>query len=133
MCAARAHRLPPRIAHIVPRPRRSPTWRTLARRRAARSRCREAPREAGAMEDEWSADRARLRCAPRDHPDWSGARLVQELGRSLSWIKKWRRRLAAAPSDDEEVLRSRSRARLRPPSTIPRPAVERVLAIRDDP
>jgi transposase InsO family protein len=31
------------------------------------------------------------------------------------------------------VLRSRSRARIRPPPTIPRPAVERVLAIRDDP
>ncbi|HEV8633167.1 MAG TPA: integrase core domain-containing protein [Chloroflexota bacterium] len=85
------------------------------------------------MEEEWSTDRARLRCACREHPDWSGARLARELGRSLSWVKKWRRRLAAAPPDDEAVLRSRSRARLRPPPTIPTLTVERVLAIRDDP
>src|SRR3989442_7365520 len=85
------------------------------------------------MEDEWSADRARLRCALRDHPDWSGAGLAQELGRSLGWVKKWRRRFVAAPPDDEAVLRSRSRARIRPPPTVPRVAVERVLAIRDDP
>jgi hypothetical protein len=85
------------------------------------------------MGEEWSTDRARLRCALREHPGWSGARLAQELGRSRSWVKKWRRRLAAAPPDDEAVLRSRSRARTRPPPTMARLAVERVLAIRDDP
>ena len=58
------------------------------------------------MEEEWSTDRARLRCALREHPGWSGARLAQELGRSRSWVKKWRRRLAAAPPDDEAVPRS---------------------------
>jgi hypothetical protein len=85
------------------------------------------------MEEEWSTDRARLRCAMREHPDWSGTRLVRELGRSLSWVKRWRRRLADAAPGDEAVLRSRSRARIRPPPTIPKLAVERVLAIRDDP
>jgi hypothetical protein len=85
------------------------------------------------MEAEWSTERARLRCALREHPEWSGTRLAQGLGRSLSWVKKWRRRLAAAPPDDEAVLRSRSRARIRPPPAIPGLAVERVLAIRDDP
>ncbi|HEV8636907.1 MAG TPA: integrase core domain-containing protein [Chloroflexota bacterium] len=85
------------------------------------------------MEEEWSTDRARLRCALREHPGWSGARLAQELGRSRSWVKKWRRRLAAAPPDDEAVLVSRSRARIHPPPSIPRLAVERILAIRDDP
>jgi hypothetical protein len=69
----------------------------------------------------------------RDHPGWSGARLAQELGRSLSWVKKWRRRLAAAPPDDEAALRSRSWARAHPPATVRALAVERVLAIRDDP
>jgi hypothetical protein len=62
-----------------------------------------------------------------------GAGLAQEVGRSVSWVKKWRRRLAAAAPDDEAVLRSRSRARLRPPPTMSGLAVERVLAIRDDP
>src|SRR5262245_58630600 len=85
------------------------------------------------MEDEWYADRARLRSALHDHPGWSGRRLAQELGRSLGWIKKWRRQLAVAAPDDEAALCSRSRARLRPPPTVPKLAVERVLAIRDDP
>src|SRR5438093_10142101 len=85
------------------------------------------------MEEAWAADRARLRCAVRDHPDGAARRHTQELGRSLSWVKKWRRRLAATPPDDEAVLRSRSRARIRPPPAIPKLAVERVLAIRDDP
>jgi transposase InsO family protein len=85
------------------------------------------------MEEAWCADRARLRCAVRDHPGWSAPQLAHELGRSLSWVKKWRRRLAAARPEDEEVLRSRSRARAHPPPALPRLAVDRVLAIRDDP
>ena len=78
------------------------------------------------MEDEWSADRARLRYVLRDHPAWSRARLAQELARSHSWVEGWRRRLGAALPDDEAVLSSRSRARLRPPSTVPR------LVVADD-
>ena len=47
--------------------------------------------------------------------------------KSLGWVKKWRRRLAAAAPDDEDALRSRSRARIRPPSVMSTLAVERVL------
>src|SRR5918912_763392 len=85
------------------------------------------------MEAEWSADRANLRLVLRDHPEWSVPQLAQQLGRSVSWVKKWRRRLRAAPPDDEEALRSRPRARTHPPPAVPRLAVERILAIRDPP
>jgi hypothetical protein len=67
------------------------------------------------MEAEWSTDRANLRLAVRDHPDWSVAELAQRLGRSATWVKKWRRRLQAAPPGDELVLHSQSRARQHPP------------------
>jgi len=85
------------------------------------------------MEADWYADRARLRCALRDHPDWSGPQLARWLGRSISWVKKWRRRLRAAPPDDDGALHSHSRARKHPPAALPRPVVDRILAIRDEP
>jgi Integrase core domain len=85
------------------------------------------------MGEEWYAARARLRCAVRAEPGWSEPRLAQELGRSLSWVKKWRRRLAQAPADDEEVLHSRSRARVHPSPAVPQVVVDRILDIRDRP
>ena len=63
------------------------------------------------MEAEWCADRANLRLAVRDHPAWSVPQLAQHVGRSVTWVKKWRRRLRDAPPDDESVLHSQSRAR----------------------
>ena len=85
------------------------------------------------MEAEWSADRAKLRLAIRDHPAWSVPQLAHQLGRSASWVKKWRQRLRAAAPDDEAVLHSRSRARKQPPPAVSPLAVERILAIRDAP
>jgi transposase InsO family protein len=85
------------------------------------------------MEAQWSADRANLRLAIRDHPEWSVPQLAQQIGRSVNWIKKWRKRLAAAPPDDEAVLQSQSRARKRPPPALSPLAIERILAIRDAP
>jgi hypothetical protein len=89
--------------------------------------------EEAAMEEEWHADRAHLRCLLRDHPDWSARQLAQQVGRSTSWAKKWRRRLRAAAPDDDGALVSRSRARRRPPASVAPAVVERILAIRDDP
>ena len=85
------------------------------------------------MEAEWSADRANLRLALRDHAAWSVPQLAQQIGRSINWIKKWRRRLGEAPPDDEAVLHSESRARKHPPPGISPLAIERILAIRDEP
>lgn len=84
------------------------------------------------MEEQWYADRCRLRELLRAHPDWTKRQLAAHLGRSLRWIKKWRRRLQAAP-EDEQILWGQSRARHRPPAPIERTVVERLLAIRDQP
>ena len=51
------------------------------------------------MEEQWYADRCRLRELLRAHPDWSTRQLAEHLGRSLGWVKKWRlttRRSSAA-------------------------------------
>ena len=74
------------------------------------------------MEEQWYADRCRLREAQHAHPDWSKRRLADELGRSLGWVKKWRRRLRGQP-----------RARQHPPPPLDPVVVERILAIRDAP
>ena len=44
------------------------------------------------MEAEWSADRANLRLAVREHPEWSAPQLAQQFGGSVSWVKQWRQR-----------------------------------------
>jgi hypothetical protein len=83
------------------------------------------------MEEQWIADRAALRALLRTHPDWSHPQLAQELGRSVSWVKKWRARLWAAPPDDATVLWSRSRARHTPLVKTHPLVIERLLALRD--
>ena len=82
------------------------------------------------MEAEWSADRANLRLVLRDHPAWSVPQLAQHIGRSVSWVKKWRQRRREAPSEDEAVLHSRSRARKHPPPALSQLAIERILAMQ---
>src|SRR5215831_13719177 len=52
------------------------------------------------MEVEWIADRATLRSLAREHPEWTQQDLADAVGRSLSWIKKWLKRLREAPPDD---------------------------------
>lgn len=85
------------------------------------------------MEAQWICDRAALRCLLQQHPDWSTTQLAHTLGRSTSWVKKWRKRLQAAPPSDLAVLRSRSRARHRPfPPPHPE-VVASILAIREQP
>ena len=84
------------------------------------------------MEEQWYADRCRLRELLRAHPDWTKRQLAAHLGRSLSWIKKWCRRLQAAP-DDEQVLWGQSRVRHRLPAPLEQTVIARLLAIRDQP
>ena len=85
------------------------------------------------MEEQWYADRCRLRELLRAHPDWSKRQLAEHLGRSLGWVKEWRRRLQEAAPDDEAVLRGRSRARKHPPAQISAAVVARILELRDHP
>lgn len=85
------------------------------------------------MEEQWQVDRARLRQLLQEHPTWSQRRLAQETKRSVSWVKKWRKRLAQADPDDQAALKSRSRQPKQSGSPIEARVVERILAIRDQP
>ena len=85
------------------------------------------------MEEQWYADRCRLRELQQAHPTWTKRQLAAELGRSLGWVKKWRRRLAQAGVAPEAVLRGEPRARKHPPPPLDAAVVERILAIRDAP
>jgi transposase InsO family protein len=85
------------------------------------------------LETEWRADRARLWALARARADYTVADLAAAVGRSVSWVKKWRRRLGRATWGDEAALHSRSRAREHPPPAVLPPVVERILAIRDAP
>jgi hypothetical protein len=84
------------------------------------------------MEAQWIADRTMLRTLLRTQPTWRVQDLAEALGRSRSWVKKWTRRLRAAPDDPHAVF-SRSRARHHPPPTLAAPVIARILDIRDHP
>ena len=83
------------------------------------------------METTWMYDRMQLYRLMQEHPDWSISRLAQALDRSMSWVKKWRRRFRAAAAITLATFLSRSRA---PKSSTRRvaEAVKRaVLALRE--
>ena len=85
------------------------------------------------MEAVYYAVRGNLRRLLRLHPTWTRAQLAQATGMSLSWVSKWKRRLANAPADDEQVLRSLSRAPHHPPPRLDPLVVDRLLEMRDQP
>ncbi|HEY7122967.1 MAG TPA: integrase core domain-containing protein [Ktedonobacterales bacterium] len=84
-------------------------------------------------EAELVANRAHLRKLLREHPDWPRQEYADQIGRSLGWVKKWVKRLRAAPPTDEAVLWSRSSARKHPPPRASALAIERILDMRDHP
>ena len=85
------------------------------------------------MEANWIAQRSLLRHLLTLHPTWSSAEVAKCLGRSESWVKKWRKRFSEAAPDDQQVLRSRSRARHTPPLPTAPEVVQRILDLRDEP
>ncbi len=62
------------------------------------------------MEEEWMRDRALLRDLLEKTPHASPQELAQAIGRSVSWVKKWRQRLTEGDLHDPSVLCSCSRA-----------------------
>src|SRR6266567_6078646 len=66
--------------------------------------------EENSMEEEWMRDRALLRDLLEKIPHASPRELAQATGRSVSWVKKWRKRLADGDPHDPHLLCSRSRA-----------------------
>lgn len=85
------------------------------------------------MESQWIVDRARLRLLRQQHPTWQKNRYAQELGYSLSWVKKWLKRFAEADPADDSVLFSRSRAPCHHQKRVSDMVVRKILEIRDHP
>ena len=83
------------------------------------------------METEWVIDRVQLYRLMRREPTWSIQRLAKALGRSASWVKKWRKRLRAAQPLTWQAFLSHSRAPKHPSRRVTPPVVEAVLGLRD--
>lgn len=81
---------------------------------------------------DWYAARTTLRTLMQSHPDWSTRDLAQAVCLSCSWVKKWRKRIAADP-DNLLLLRSLSRAPHHPRPKLDSLVVQRILSIRDAP
>ena len=82
------------------------------------------------------AARANLYYLRHHHPDWSHPELAAALGRSVSWVEKWLKRIRCELADGsllEPILQGHSRARKTPPPTTQPLVVEQVLAIGDQP
>jgi transposase InsO family protein len=85
------------------------------------------------QQEQWIADRAALQRLLRLHPEWTQQELANALGRSIGWVKKWKKRLREAPPGDAAVLFGHPFGRKTPsPQTDPQ-VEERILAIRDAP
>jgi hypothetical protein len=78
-------------------------------------------------------DRAKLRELNQQHPEYAISQLMQGVGRSRSFVKKWLKRFKQAPPDSEKVLGSLPRVRKTPPKRIAELVVERILHYRDHP
>jgi hypothetical protein len=85
------------------------------------------------MEAVYYAARGNLRRLVRLHPQWTHQQYAQAVGMSRGWVKKWKQRLQEAEPEDEQVLHSRSRARIHPPERIRQVVVDRILQMRDAP
>src|SRR6185295_7877099 len=81
------------------------------------------------METEWYQARACLRHLRKKHSDWTIKQLAQETGYSYNWVRKWCKRLAAAPPEDATCLCSHSRARKTAPPCIAPEVVKCILTI----
>ena len=84
------------------------------------------------MESEWELDRIRLYQLRRAHPDWTLARLAQELQRSLSWVKKWLKRFREAGQASLEMFKSQSRAPHYRPREVVAVVRDAILGLRDE-
>ncbi len=60
--------------------------------------------------EEWMRDRALMRDLLNKHPQTHPQELARATGRSVSWVKKWRKRLREGDPHDQELLCSHSRA-----------------------
>jgi transposase InsO family protein len=85
------------------------------------------------QQEHWLADRAMLQRLLQEHPEWSRQELAQRLGRSLGWVKKWKKRLRETPTGDTSVLLGKPFGRKTPYPQTDLEVEKRILAIRDTP
>lgn len=85
------------------------------------------------MDAQLIVDRRRLRCLLDTRPDWKLQDLADAIGRSLSWVKKWVKRLRQAAPDDQAVFVGHSCVRHTPPPKLSQLVIDRILSIRDHP
>ena len=85
------------------------------------------------MEVQWQADRSMLRRLMQTQPQWTQRDYEDAIGRSVTWVKKWCKRLRAAPPDDLAVLRSHSPVRKHLPPKLSQTVIDRLLEIRSAP
>jgi hypothetical protein len=85
------------------------------------------------MEEQLVADRSHLRQLLHAHPDWPYQEYAEQIGRPRDWVKRWVKRLRAAPADDEAVLWNRSSTRHSLPPPLDPLVIDRILEIRDRP
>jgi hypothetical protein len=85
------------------------------------------------MEAVYYGVRANLRRLLGVYPQWTQRQYAQAVGMSVGWVKKWKKRLQETEPEDEQVLYSRSRARMHPPERIRQVVVERIIQMRDEP
>jgi transposase InsO family protein len=69
----------------------------------------------------------------RQYPQWSTSQYAQATGRSVSWDKKWEKRLNQAPLDAMQVLLSHSRAHHAPYHRWDRQVIQRLGEMREHP
>jgi transposase InsO family protein len=86
--------------------------------------------EENSMEEEWMRDRAFLRGLLRQHPQASPQELARMTGRSVSWVKKWRKRLTDGDPHDPSLLCSRSRAHHAPYFRWDIRVIQRIVEMR---
>jgi transposase InsO family protein len=83
------------------------------------------------LESVWEQDRIRLYQEWKAHPDWSNMKLAQTLGRSLSWVKKWLKRVRDIDNPRLQHFQSASRAPKTRPKTLARTVWDAILDYRD--
>jgi hypothetical protein len=89
--------------------------------------------EESSMEEEWMRDRALLADLLQETPSASPRTLAQIIGRSISWVKKWRKRLAEGDPQDLSLLCSHSRAHHVPYFRWDPRVIEKIVEMRLSP
>jgi transposase InsO family protein len=85
------------------------------------------------MEEKWRRDRVLLDQLLRRHPDWTVPQLAANVGRSVSWVKTWRKRLRAADATDLNRFSSLSRAHHTPYHRWDSRVEDKIIAMRQSP